>query len=350
MAAGSIAIATPRALAADAGKRFDWLVVGATAWLLGGLYADGWAHGYNLPDSFWTVWHLIFYSGFSVFAAVVLGATALRRASAPTWRSAVPQGYLGSVIGAATFAVGGIADTAWHTAFGVEVGNDILLSPSHLLLALGIFLLVSGPVLADLSRRDQSTRLVDRLPMVLALTGVFSLLTFMTLYAGPYSGLLGAKGSSLRNDTVFRGLLGMFLFSAFVSGVLLFAIRRTNLPFGSVTILLGVNGLAMIVMQGHAPLETQLTIIAAAIGAGLIGDVLLRALRPSATRVVPMRVFAAAVPATFFVLYFTAIFVLAGWGWTFTFVSGSVVLCGLVGLLLSFTGTPLGPRATMDDA
>ena len=37
---------------------------------------------------------------------------------------------------------------AWHTAFGIELGNDALLSPSHLMLGLGLFLIVSGPFLA----------------------------------------------------------------------------------------------------------------------------------------------------------------------------------------------------------
>ena len=46
------------AVAARAFAAFDYLFIAASAWLLGGLYWDGWAHGYGLPDSFWTVWHL----------------------------------------------------------------------------------------------------------------------------------------------------------------------------------------------------------------------------------------------------------------------------------------------------
>jgi hypothetical protein len=57
------------------GVRFDWLAIVASAWLLGGLYWDGWAHGYGLPDSFWTIWHAAFYSGFAACTAVILGGT-----------------------------------------------------------------------------------------------------------------------------------------------------------------------------------------------------------------------------------------------------------------------------------
>jgi len=64
---------------AELGVKFDWLVVGASAWLGAGLYWDGWAHGYGLPDSFWTIWHAAFYSGFAACAAVILGGVAVDR-------------------------------------------------------------------------------------------------------------------------------------------------------------------------------------------------------------------------------------------------------------------------------
>lgn len=328
-------------MAADAGRRFDWLAIAAIAWLLGGLYADGWAHTNRLPDSFWTVWHAIFYSGFAACAAVLGGAVALRRSTAPTWRAAVPRGYTASLAGVVVFAAGGMADAAWHTAFGVEVGNDILLSPSHMLLGLGMFLIVSGPFAAELRRNDQSPALADRLPMVLSLVAVFSLLTFFTLYSGPYSNFLGSTGNGTTSDRVFRGLLGMFLFSAFVSGLLLMTLRRTTLPVGSITLILGLDGIAMILMGSRdTPLDAQLSFIGVPIAAGIIGDVLLWWLRPSAARPLSLRIMAAALPAVYFVLYFAVVFVRYGFGWTPTFVAGSVVLCGVVGLLLSFVALP----------
>ena len=340
MSSRSIAGGIARPLVADAGKRFDWVVTSGIAWLLGGLYADGWAHGYGLPDSFWTVWHAIFYSGFAAVATVVVGMVALRRPLAPSWSAAAPRGYLASVVGAFVFAVGGAFDMGWHTAFGIEVGNDVLLSPSHLMLGLGIALLVTGPLRADLYRRDRSTWLAERLPMVLSLTALFSLLTFFTLYAGPYSGLLGSKGTSLRGDTVYRGLLGMFLFSAFAVGLVMIVLRRTTLPAGALTIFFGLNGIAMIVMQGHAPPEVQLAFSGVAVGAGALADVLRWRLQPSAQRPMSLRLFAALVPAGFWSLYFLAVFFLVGFAWTLTFVLGSILLCAVVGLFLSFVALP----------
>ncbi len=345
MSSRSIARNVPAALAADAGKRFDWLAIGAIAWLLGGLYADGWAHTNALPDTFWTVWHAIFYSGFAACATLLYGAIALRRPAAAGWRAAVPRGYTGSALGVIAFGLGGLADMAWHTAFGVEVGNDILLSPSHMLLGLGMFLVVSGPFIASLRRGDDSASLAARLPMVLSLVGLFSLLTFFSLYSGPYSNFLGASGNGTTSDRVFRGLLGMYLFSGFISGLLLMVLRTTTLPVGAITLILGLDGMAMILMGSrNTPADVRISFAAVAIGAGIVGDVLLYRLRPSATRTLGLRIIAAAVPMAYFVLYFAVVYVRYGFGWTFTFVAGSVVLCGVIGLLLSLVAVPPAPE------
>src|SRR5438128_3405002 len=105
----------------NVGIRFDWLVVAASTWLGFGLYWDGWAHGYGLPDSFWTIWHAAFYSGFAACATVILGAVVLAKPRAGSWRAAIPAGYEYAVAGVVIFAVGGAFDTLWHTIFGIEL-------------------------------------------------------------------------------------------------------------------------------------------------------------------------------------------------------------------------------------
>ena len=341
MSSRSIAGSTARPVTADAGKRFDWLVQAAIAWLVGGLFADGWAHNNALPDSFWTVWHAIFYSGYAACAAVLLGTIAVRRPAAASWRDAIPRGYRAAAAGIVVFGIGGLFDMAWHTAFGIELGNDALLSPSHLLLGLGLFLIVSGPFLADVGRRDGAASLAQRLPMVASVLAIFLLLTFFTMYSGPYSNFLGATGNGTSSDRVFRGLLGMFLFSGFIAGVLLVVLRRTTLPVGAITLILGLDGVAMILMTNrNTPLDAQLAFSGVAIGAGLIGDVLLWRLRPSAVRPLALRMLVTLLPMIYFALYFTVIGVRYGFGWSGNFLSGSVILCGAVGLLLSFIALP----------
>ncbi len=316
------------------GAGFDWLVIAASAWLLGGLYWDGWAHGYGLPDSFWTIWHAAFYSGYAVAAAVILGAVARARPRAASWRAAIPAGYEPATAGVFAFGLGGAFDMAWHTAFGIELGTDALLSPSHLVLGLGIALIVSGPLLAAW-RRGASGGLIAQLPAVLSLTALLSVFTFFSLFAGPYSGVLGS-GARPSSTTLVRTLLGMYLFSALVVGCALVALRRGTLPVGSLTVLLGANAVAMILMQGHASLGIQVAFSLVAIAAGAIGDVLLWRLRPSESRRIQLHAFAFLLPVVYFAIYLGVVVISVGSGWTVHELTGMVVLSGVIGLLLSF--------------
>ena len=58
-----------------------------TAWLVGGLFLDGWAHAHGKVDqSFFTPWHAVFYSGFAAVALALLANIAWRRiAEALAW-------------------------------------------------------------------------------------------------------------------------------------------------------------------------------------------------------------------------------------------------------------------------
>ena len=321
-------------LAARALPGFDYLVVAASAWLLGGLYWDGWAHGFGLADSFWTIWHAAFYSGYVAFALVLFTAIARARHASSSWREAIPAGYELATFGAIVFAFGGAFDATWHTLFGIETSTDALLSPSHLMLGTGIALMVSGPLVAT-SHRRRHGGLLTQLPAVLSLTALLCVFTFFSLFAGPYSGVLG-QGPRPSDAILVRTLLGMYLFSALIVGLSLVGIRRGTLPPGALTVMLGINAIAMIVARGHAPFEVQVTFMGVAIAAGIAGDLLVRRLRPGPDRIVATRIFAFALPVVFFGLYFAAVIVGVGSGWTVHALTGSVLLSGIVGLLLSF--------------
>ncbi len=338
MATVTVARAAVLPRAGKLGVRFDWLVIAASAWLLGGLYWDGWAHGYGLPDSFWTIWHAAFYSGYAAAAAVIFGAIARARPQAATWRAAIPAGYGAAVAGVFVFGLGGAFDMAWHTVFGIELSTDALLSPSHLVLGLGIALIVSGPLLAAW-RRGTLGGLAAQLPAVLSLTALLSVFTFFTLFVGPYSTVIGT-GAKPSEATLVRSLLGMYLFSALVVGLALVALRRGTLPIGSLTVLLGSNGVAMILMRGHAALDVQVTFMLVAIAAGAIGDLLLWRLRPSDTRALQLHAFAFVLPVAYLAIYLAVVVLRVGSGWTVPELTGMVTLCGIVGLLVSFVAAP----------
>src|ERR1700719_3058532 len=56
---------------------FDWIMVLATIWGIGGLFLDGWAHA-NLPqlETFFTPWHAVLYSGYLAMTATLVIKTA----------------------------------------------------------------------------------------------------------------------------------------------------------------------------------------------------------------------------------------------------------------------------------
>ena len=334
--------ATRPAAASRAVPWFDYLYLAASAWLLGGLYWDGWAHGYGLADSFWTIWHAAFYSGYVSVATVLFAAISRARRASPTWREAIPVGYGWAVAGAVLFAFGGVFDATWHTLFGIETSTDALLSPSHLMLGTGIALMVTGPLRAAwLQHRDGDLR--AQLPAVLSLTALFSLFTFFSLFAGPYAAVIG-QGPRPSGSSLEKTLLGMYLFSGLAVGFALVALRAGTLPPGALTVMLGLNGIAMILMRGHTPADVQVLFIGVANAAGIVGDLLVWRLRPSIERVRELRAFAFLFPVAYFAIYLAAVIVFLGSGWTIHALTGTVLLSGVIGLLLSVVFVGATPR------
>lgn len=316
------------------GIQHDWAVIATSLWMGAGLYWDGWAHGYGLPDSFWTIWHAAFYSGFVATAIAILAPVVIARPHLASWRAAIPAGYDRAVVGVGIFAVGGVLDMVWHTLFGIEFSTDALLSPTHLLLGTGAALIVSAPFVAA-AHRSRRDGLVHQLPAVLSLTLLLGVFTFFTLFAGPYSGVVGA-GARPSDNVLVRSMLGVYLFSALLTGCALVALRQRTLPAGALTLMVGLNGVAMILMRGHAPVSTQLTFAVVAIAAGAAGDLLVWRLRPSVSRPNALRVFAFGLPAAYWAIYLGVVALGSGTRWTVHELTGIVFVAGVVGVLVSF--------------
>jgi len=165
-----------------------WFMVAASAWFIGGVYLDGWAHNHGkVDDSFFTPWHGVLYSGYGATAGVLLAALFRNRAAGLSWRRALPDGYAVSLFGALVFAVGGVGDLLWHTVFGIETGTEALLSPTHLSLALGGSLMAAGPLRAAWRRIDTPPAgWLGWLPVLLSATVLMSFITFMSQFAHPF--------------------------------------------------------------------------------------------------------------------------------------------------------------------
>src|SRR5258708_8894371 len=135
--------------------RFDLLVNLLSAWIVAGLFLDGWYHNtvQNKVESFVTPWHALLYSGL-LATGIVLTFTYVRNVEQGyNWRRALPRRYTAALVGFVLFGLSGIADFAWHSLFGFEFNVEALLSPPHLALAASLVPLLIGPFRADWVRQ-----------------------------------------------------------------------------------------------------------------------------------------------------------------------------------------------------
>jgi hypothetical protein len=331
-AAGAAASAGPAS-----GARLDWATSALSSWLIGGIYLDGWAHNHGKVDNtFWTPWHGVLYAGFFALA-LLLGAVALRNiARGHPWVRAMPAGYELSALGVAIFAFGGAADIVWHTLFGVERNIEALISPSHLLLALGGTLMITGPIRAAWLRTLAPPRWRRDGPMILALTLLLAIFAFFTQFIHPavdaWPELSVVRGSGFFSPAL--GIGGILLQSALLMGVVLLALRRGPVPLGAFTLILGLSTALISVI------DDQFRLVPPALLAGVAGDLLIRWLRPSVARPAALRLFAFVAPAGLYGLYMLTLAATQGIEWTIHLWSGAVVLAGVVGLLLSYLVVP----------
>jgi hypothetical protein len=329
--------------------RFDWAVILASLWFLAGQFVDGWAHN-NLASSletFFTPWHGVFYSGYLAVASVLAFTQARNMQRGYPWRRALPNGYWLSLLGVMLFSVGGVGDLIWHSLFGIEANMEALLSPTHLMLATGAMLFYTGPLRAAWGRSPSETKpgWASSLPAIISLLMVLSLLTFFTQYAHfmNYPALLVQRPTDASYlATYFPSLYGVasaLIPTALLTGVILLALRRWDLPRGTLTLLLTANSALMWAMKFNRASDFWVLLVAA-FAAGLVGDVLLGWLKPSVARVWALRVFAFSLPFALVLFNHLALLATAGLWWKIHMWLGVPFVAGVGGLLLSFLAQP----------
>lgn len=338
--------------------RYDRLIALLSLLLLGGLHLDGWAH-LHVPEleTFFTPWHGALYSGFAAVSAALVLAFLVNHWRGLDWSEAMPAGYGLSLLGVPLFLLGGLGDMTWHILFGIEANTEALLSPTHLLLATSVVLFVTGPFRAALRREageGAAQGWAALLPMVLSLSLLLTLLTFFTQYASIWASTSPAAifapttryaeaGTLLPMITMWSqtiGIAGVLVQTAILMGIVLLAIRRWRLPFGSLTLILTLSMALITAMRTTLLATGMLPLILAAAAAGLIADLLLRLLRPSGERPNAFRWFAFTMPVVLYAAYFAALALTTGIWWSIHLWTGAIVLAGVVGLLLSLLIVP----------
>ena len=182
------------------------LFIVAMLWFFIGAWIDSSAHTYLIDDieTFFTPWHAVLYSGyaFSVLVAIYV------KNKIKDYKFDV------GVLGAVVFGIGGASDAVWHTLLGIETGVEPLVSPSHLMLFLGAFLMLDYVFTAR-----PSTDKLD-IASVVAVSTIYGLIMFITQFLHPYL----QYGVFFSYDDAFAA--GTLFFQAMLAGIVfVYAIR-----------------------------------------------------------------------------------------------------------------------------
>lgn len=318
-------------------------------WLIGGVYADGWAHlNVGGLDDFFTPWHGVLYGGFTASAIWLGWMIWRRRRQGRSLFSAVPNGYGRGLAGIAVFAAGGLGDMLWHLAFGIEAGVDALVSPTHLVLLVGGALLLSSPLRATLRRNSALPRrfaeawpAMVSLGTVTALAGFF--LSYLSVFTQPTATLPlttipeGAPGHLEAELPATVGLAGYLVGTALIAVPLLLVRRQGPLSTGTVAVVVGfvaIPAAALSEMRWATP-------AVAAVVASLLLEMALRSW-PSASTVA----LGVAVPAVVWSGQLVGLALDGQLGWGVEMWAGVVVLSMLTGFLLAALTRPVGGQAT----
>jgi hypothetical protein len=311
-------------------RQFEWVVVALCTWLMAGAYLDSWAHRHLARlETFFTPWHAVLYSGM-LAVLIFLAVTALRnRARGQSPGQVLPAGYGLSLAGCVLFGFGGVIDMFWHLRFGIEVSLAALISPPHLLLMLALGLIVTGPLRAAWRRSGSRAPLTA----VISASLLLSMFTFFDQFDQPLVNTWAATKAATPDTIRYLqelGILGIMVQTALLTGVVLYLLSRFTLPFGSITLLAGLNGALL------GSLEQHFDLIPIAIIGGLLADLVMLWLQPGPERVVALRVASFLGPVGVSSLYLLFLELTRGISWPITLWLGSIVVSGAIGVLLSY--------------
>ena len=132
---------------------YDPIILILGMWCLIGLLIDAFAHiAGSVDDTFFTPWHAVWYSGSAAYGTYTIYAImpkgGMRQLVSEPFKTlrGVENQHKPGVYGIILFAVSGFGDLIWHETLGVEENTDILLSPTHIGLFIGLMMSVSAPV------------------------------------------------------------------------------------------------------------------------------------------------------------------------------------------------------------
>lgn len=272
-------------------------------WLTAGLMLDAWAHN-NVPqlETFFTAWHLVFYTGFFATAAWI--GWSVRQPLFDRRFRDIPTGYGAAVVGVAVFAVSAAGDMTWHLVFGIEQNTAILFSPTHLGLGASMVAILLAPVRAAWADRTLATapRLGRLLPAVLSTALATTVVLLFLQYGNALvhsSGDMVVAFSTLDERSTSNLVTEMALTNLVLLLPVLALARRWTMPIGTTAIVYAVAAALSAAVADFSNVELMIGLIVAGLGI----DLLVRWLRPGPQRPLQFRILAAAAPLLVWTVY-----------------------------------------------
>lgn len=319
-------------------------------WTIIGLFLDGWAHSHQKPESFFSPWHGVLYSGFAA-AGLWAGWIAWRRRQPgrPLLQT-LPPGHVMSLIGFALFGAGGIGDLIWHEVFGIEANVEALLSPTHLLLLAGGSIALSAPLRRLLGSDSVEVTRKEFLAPLLSLTLLTAVAAFFLGYLSPFSTsavqypnatththdvsqITPAIGAELRENWALGSILVTSLVLVYPA---LFVRRRWRTQPGTFVFL---YAFLMTLQAGLGDFE-HWALIGVGVVVGLVTDACIE-------RRLPAWLLGALIPTVAWTLYFLMFEVQTGVGWSPELWAGVTLMSGLIGGLTGSLATPSVGRSAL---
>jgi hypothetical protein len=307
-------------------------------WMVVGTASDSWAHLHQKPDTFFTPWHGIVYTGYVALAAWMVW---LARPTAAGARlvDRIPVGYGLGLVGALIMVPGSVGDGFWHTLLGIEVNLEAELSPTHLALLIGVLLMFTSPARAGWRTTTPAYRptFVAFLPQLLSLTATTAILAVFFGNLSPFeyaTAAMGPSGADPIGSPGFyfteQGFMDVVVTTLLLLTPLLLAARRWRLPFGTATVLLTVPPAFCLAASWG---QSDAWLLLAPLAAGLVADWLGSRARPADDRRGHLLV-ATVTPLALWSVYFVVLHLRRGLDWSPEMWTGSIVVAVMVGYAL----------------
>ncbi len=356
-----IALQSPPATAVPSSAAYDRLMALLAAWFIVGLFADGWSHYHDVRESFFTPYHGVLYAGFFANLLAVALPMARNMRAGHAWRDAVPPGYWLTAVGVGIFAIGVIPDFTWHRVFGIEEGIDVLISPTHLSMGVGLALILLGPARSALARSQLPATLDEQWPMLVSLGLFLAEIEFTLQFAfdagvttsnaplTPSGGSAANLGFFLLPFTYYKEALGItivVIHAALLAGFALFMVRNLRPAPGGITLVFALPALMMAILLASSAESFYFPVVEALL-AGACADALAAWLRPDVDRPKAFLLFAIAVPVVAQGIYLgVSAALLGGVWWDVNMTFGSIFYAGVCGTFLSLLMLSPKPAAS----